>query len=197
MARPVEPVEGVVAGQQDAIDSSREVQRVPEQTRGQHAAAGDVDVGGEVFGHPSVEMGRDAGEAVDPIEREQEHLAPVPEDDLQAGMAVEGAAQDETQGRQPRLDVPPHPKVARASSVVGSKPAVGRVPDRVRGDLGVDEHRPPQSGGSGEQFVVGGVVQRAVAAAAVRHDPDVTGRVRCPLKFGDGQRRGLTSAASS
>jgi len=38
----------------------------------------------------------------------------------------------------------------------------------------MDEDRSPQVGGDGEQFVVDGVVQRAVAAAAVGHDLTVS-----------------------
>ncbi|MFG2225690.1 hypothetical protein [Streptomyces sp. NPDC048644] len=55
------------------------------------------------------------GEAVGPVEREQEHLTPVPQDDVQVRVAVEGAAHDEAQRRKSRLDVP----ALAVSSILG------------------------------------------------------------------------------
>ena len=64
----------------------------------------------------------------------------------------------------------------------------------------MDEHRPAQAGGGREQIVVDGVVQRALAAAAIGHDSNVTGRIRGPLKLSDGtlpSRMGITVTAAS
>jgi hypothetical protein len=181
--RGIESVEGIVPGEQDAIDAC-EVQRMAEQTRSQHAAGRDVDVGLEVLGDAPFEVGGDVGEAVDPVEREQEHLAPVPQDDLRLRVAVEGAAHDEAKRRESRLDMPSPAEGGRREVGGRVKPAVGRLSDRVRGSLGMDEDRPAQAGSSREQIVVDGVIQRAFAAATVGHDPNVSGRFRGPLKLG-------------
>src|SRR4051794_32941342 len=98
-----------------------------EQAWGQHAAGGDVDVGGEVLGDSTLQVGCDVGEAVDPVKREQEHLAPVTQDDLEVRVAIEGAAHDEAKRRESRLDMPSPPE-GRQCEVDGRvKPTVGRL----------------------------------------------------------------------
>ena len=121
-------MERIVPGEQDAIDG-RVVQRVAEQAWGEHAAGRDVDVGCEVLGDSTLEVGCDVGEAVDPIKREEEHLAPVTEDGLQVRVAVEGAAEDEAKCSEARLGMP-SPAEGGQREVGGRiKPAVGRLPD--------------------------------------------------------------------
>ena len=63
-----------------------------------------------MVGDSALEVGSDVREAVDPVKREQEHLAPVTQEDLQVRVAVERAAQDEPECRGARLDVPPPPE---------------------------------------------------------------------------------------
>jgi hypothetical protein len=112
-----------------------------------------------------------------------------PQDDLQVRVTVKGAAHDQAKRRQSRLDMPSPSEGGERKVGARIKPAVGRLADRVRRDLGMDEQRPAQPGGSREQLVVDGVIQRALAAATVGHDPHVTGRVHGPLKLGDGRVR--------
>jgi hypothetical protein len=89
--------------------------------------------------YSTLEVSRDVREAVDPVEREQEHLAPVTQDDLQVWVTVNGASQDEPKCGGARLDVP-SPAEGGEREVSGRvKPAVGRLTDRVRRNLGMDD----------------------------------------------------------
>ena len=80
-----------------------------------------MDVGADVVRYLPVRT-RDAGEAVSAVGPQQQQFAPVAEHELQVGVAIESAADDQAQGCCRRLNVLAQPKVAKARSVMGSKP---------------------------------------------------------------------------
>jgi hypothetical protein len=98
-----------------------------------------VDIGRDVVRYPAFEVVRDAGEAVGPVHPEQQHLAPVTEDELKIGVAVEGAPQDQPQRGQARVHVPA-PAEGRQTEVDQRIQAPVRGISQLGGrDLRVDE----------------------------------------------------------
>ena len=117
------------------------------------------------------------------------------ENQLQGGMAVEDAADDQTQSRERRFEVPPPAERREGEVRHGVETAVGGFADRAWRDLRVDEDGLTQGSGRGEQVVVARVVQRGRAGAPVDHGSDEAETRRAfelgggPPRVGHGQGR--------
>jgi hypothetical protein len=86
-------------------------------------------------------------------------------------MAIEGTADDQAQGGDRGLQVPPQAESRQGQIGQRVEAAVDGFTDRARGNLRVDEDRLPQGRGGGEQVVVTRVVQRRLGRPPVDHRP--------------------------
>ena len=90
------------------------------------------------------------GEVVGPFEVREDPeghgLAPVPEDDLQVGVAVEGAGQDQAQELNARLVVPADGRGREHQVDLVAETGIIRVADGALRDLRVDVERHAQLG---------------------------------------------------
>ena len=86
------------------------------------------------------------------------------EHELQIGVAVERAPQDQPQRGQARVHVPAPAERGQAEVDQRIQAPVGGIAQLVRRDLRVDADGLAPAGRGGKQVVVGGVVERAGAA---------------------------------
>lgn len=110
-----------------------------------------------------------AGDLVDLLQVEDEHVAPVTEDDLKVRMSVEHAGQDQAQELQARLVMPARSDGRQREVEVPGQSRVVRVAHRSRRDLGVQVQRGSELIRGGEDRLVVRVVEITLAGPTEHH----------------------------
>jgi hypothetical protein len=159
---------GVVGGEHNAVGSDGG-NGVGQHPVAEDATGGDVQVAGDVLGDAPLQVGCPVAEHVGAFEEENQHLTPVPQDELQVWVAVEGAGQYQPQGGDASVGMPAPAAGSQYGVDVVAESAEVDVTDGVWRYFWVNVQRHAEPGGGFEYWPEPVVVEIQIAGAGEEH----------------------------